>query len=175
MRRNRLLIYLFLFMAMVAAYTVYSGSNKDEFPQDQTIRYQSSMRAAAIDMIKFIKIEDIQKEHKMSKDRIASLAAGSEELLSNYTELNTIASAYLGTDHDSGDVFEYMYLFFHNLSDLDESTVSLRENQVIYIEEIHHFLTEMVQTGLFEMELKKSLEEIEKLILSHPNLSQWVV
>lgn len=172
MKKNRLLVYVFIFLIAVTAFTMYGRTEIKEFPVGKTFSYQQSMQGAITDMLNNIPVTQIEEEKVLTQGQSAFLLEKSERMLSSFTELNAIASTYMKTNIAESKTqlsLENIYFSFSQIEG-QERELKLTDRQADYIADVYRFLTDVYKINILDIELDELLVEMEKVSEKYPYL-----
>ncbi|VEF47377.1 Uncharacterised protein [Bacillus freudenreichii] len=175
MKKNRLPVYVFIFLIAVTAFTMYGRTEIKEFPEGKTVSYQQSMQASITDILNKVPVKQIQAEQVLTQDQSAILVEKSERILSSFTELNAVAATYLSTDDSESKTqssLENIYFSFSQLGGKKGSELKLTDRQADYITDVYQFLADVRKIDILDIGLDESLHEIEKVSEQYPGLER---
>lgn len=154
MKKNRLPVYLFIFIIGVAAFTLYGRMETQEYSNDRVKSYYHEMRTAIKDLLNNAPIEEIEKEKMLTRKQKEVLVESSSRIYSSYTEIKAIGTTFKGVSPEPTDTertLEHIYLTFDQLNPSNKKVQQLTGDQVNHIKDVYRFLTEVHNVNMFEM------------------------
>ncbi|MBS4199920.1 hypothetical protein KHA93_09655 [Bacillus sp. FJAT-49732] len=176
MKKKRLLIYLFLFLAIVAVMTVYGKSTSQEYSPDKVTSYINGLRMGIQDLYKKVPINQIRENNTVSESQLDHLIGGVERVYSSYSELKAMGVNFKFIKESQVNktdvVLEHILSSLYELKTSTKGDINLSKKQMDAIEELYVYLWDMYQLDLFDKELNEILLNLEDVSRKHEALEK---
>ncbi|MBS4208820.1 hypothetical protein [Bacillus sp. FJAT-50079] len=169
MKKNRLILYLFLFILFVVAMAVYGKAGTDTYTPEMKEKYTNGMRVGIERMLKKVPLHVIEENEGLSARELDRLIEGMDRIFSNYIELKEIAleyELYDVTATKTEEILEHVAVSFYNKEDKRVSQSQMESYQQLYT-----YLYDIHQLDMGSMEIGKLLQEIEKVSVEYEKLA----
>ncbi|MBS4194923.1 hypothetical protein [Lederbergia citri] len=176
MKKRRLLIYLFLFFAIVAVMTVYGKQSSQQYNPDKVTGYINGMRMGIQDLYKKVPINTIRENNTVTEKQLDYLIGGIDRVYSSYLELQTMGINFHFIKEEeikkTDVVLENILSSLQELKTSTKSDITLTKNQLEAIEELYIFLWDIYELDLYDKELGEILLNLEDVSGSHEILGK---
>lgn len=172
-RKNRQLIYLFLFLVAVAGIFFFEKERSMEYNPDMNTKYVNTMLQGMEKILNKIPLDTIEAEKEISDENINRLLEGTERVLSGYIEMKAIGlefNLYEQEETMTEYIFEQVSAAFFQLKDRKERRLS--DEELASIRAYFTYLYDIYLIDLYDKELPYILIEMEKVSKNHEAVAE---
>lgn len=172
-RKNRQLIYLFLFLVAVAGIFFFEKERSMEYNPDMNTKYVNTMLQGMEKILNKIPLDTIEAEKEISDENINRLLEGTERVLSGYIEMKAIGLEFNLYDQEetmTEYIFEQVSAAFFQLKDRKERRLS--DEELASIRAYFTYLYDIYLIDLYDKELPYILIEMEKVSKNHEAVAE---
>ncbi|MBW8351202.1 hypothetical protein K0H71_17410 [Bacillus sp. IITD106] len=176
MKKRRLLIYLFLFFALVVVMTVYGKQSSQQYNPNKVTGYLNGLRMGIQDLYKKVPINTIRETNTLTEKQLDHLIGGVDRAYSSYLELKAMGiNFHFIKEEDIKNTDVILENILSSLQELKSSTkddINLTKNQMNDIDELYVFLWDIYELDLYDKELGEILLNLEDVSGKHEILGK---
>ncbi|MCJ8009884.1 hypothetical protein ACFFF5_19375 [Lederbergia wuyishanensis] len=176
MKKKRLLIYLFLFFAIITVVTVQGRTSSQQFSPDKVTSYVNGVGMGIQDLYKKVPINDIRESNTISKSQLDHLIGGIDRVFSSYSDLKTMGINFHFIKEDEVNktdfVLEHIFSSLLELKNSTKGDIVLTKKQMDVIEELYIYLWDIYQLEIYDKELNVILLSIEDVSKKYEALGE---
>ncbi|MBS4176095.1 hypothetical protein [Lederbergia citrea] len=166
MKKNRQILYLFVFLIAVGAMAVYGKSATQEFSPEKVTHYLNNMRLGIQDIYNKVPIDQIREKKTISKGQLDQLIEGSDRIFSSYLELKAIGlefDYFEDTNAKMETNLENIHTSLYQIKEASNGDTRLIARQIASFSEVYNFLWDLYGLDVYNMDLDEILSEMEKV------------